>query len=432
MNLVLFSPLALTSAIGRATALIVPVLTELGHEVTVIRTEQPPLLAAPPHSCPVRVIPWTDTAAVDKAASKADGLVYQIGNSYDHHCGGLHWLSSLPGIVCLHDFVIAHLFAGWAESRQSQAQYVLGSWYGERVAHAFFSARDHREFIEAASRDHPMTEWLCSMAHGVISHSRWGMPRVAAACAGPVRVVPLAYDAPAARPAAERPQTDDAVQILTVGHANVNKRIESVIQAIGASPVLRPRVRYRLCGRIEPDYALELAQLARSLGVQLTISGETEDIALQAAMNNADIVCCLRWPSLEAASASTIEGLLYGKAVVVIDTGFYSELPDDCVRKISMAHEVTELRLALEDLVAEPVSRHAMAMRGQQWAAATFTAANYAQQILEMIGLVRAAQPIIAMTDTLAGYMQGWGAAPDLLLAEEISAPLRLFEQRAE
>ena len=427
MKFILFSPLANTSAIGRVTALIAPSLMELGHELTVVRTEQAHLVAVPPHAVAAPVIAWTDESAVNEAVEAADALVYQIGNSYEYHCGGLHWLSRHPGIVCLHDFVVAHLFAGWAETRRAQAEQVLGSWYGDAVVRSFFSARDHREFIDSASRDHPMTEWVCAMAHGVVSHSHWGMPRVIRSCAGPVRVVPLAYDAPSARSVADQPAGSDPVQVLTVGHANVNKRIESVIRAIGSSASLRSRVKYRLCGLIDPRYALDLAQLARSLRVLLTITGEAEDAVLQRAMNDADIVCCLRWPSLEAASATAIEGLLYGKAVVVTNTGFYGELPDDCVCKISPDDEISQLRSVLEQLVSDPSARHDMAARGQHWARQTFHADGYARGLVEMSQLVATAKPILDMANTLSRRLADWGASSTLIDSEEIAGPLALF-----
>ncbi len=177
MKFILFSPLANTSAIGRVTALIAPPLLELGHELTVVRTEQAHLLGVPPHAVAAPVIDWTDESAVNEAVEAADALVYQIGNSYEYHCGGLHWLSKHPGIVCLHDFVVAHLFAAWAETRRAQAEQVLGSWYGDAVLRGFFSARDHREFIDSASRDHPMTEWVCAM------HTGW-FPTVIGGCLG--------------------------------------------------------------------------------------------------------------------------------------------------------------------------------------------------------------------------------------------------------
>ncbi|MGK6310101.1 glycosyltransferase [Variovorax sp. DT-64] len=428
MKIVLFSPLANTSAIGRVSALIVPALIELGHAVTLVRTEKTHILSATPHACPAPLVDWTDEPKVEEAVRDADALVYQIGNSYDFHCGGLHWLARRPGIVCLHDFVVAHLFAGWAETRRQEADEVLHSWYGEAVARSFYAARDHREFIDTASRDHPMTEWISAMAHGVISHSHWGMPRVLRASAWPARVVALPYNAPAARPAADVANDKSRVRILTVGHANPNKRIESVIRAIGESSYLRDRVEYRLCGHIDPRYALELARAARAVGLRLQISGEIDDLGLQSAMNEADIVCCLRWPSLEAASATAIEGMLYGKALVVTDTGFYSELPDDCVCKISMADEIGALRLALERLATDSSARYAIAARAQQWAQATFSARNYATHLVELALLARKAEPMLATVETIARYLSGWGASTALMAADEIAGPLGIFE----
>lgn len=428
MKIVLFSPFLKSSAIGRVTALIVRALSELGHSAVVVRTEKESLLQAPAHSCGAEVILWTDANAVHAATANADAIVYQIGNNYSYHYGGLHWLPMLPGIICLHDFLVAHLFIEWAQDRRAEAERVLAAWYGEDAAIDFFKPRDSQAFIDMASQLYPMTEWISSMAMAVVSHSHWGMLRVAQSCPGPLRVLPLPYDAPSCLPhgvSAER--KDGVVNLLTVGHVNPNKRIESVIHAIGSSAVLRSTVCYRLCGLIEPSVAVELAGLARRHGVDLEIFGETDSSALQAAMNEADIVCCLRWPSVEAASATTIEGLLYGKAVVVTNTAFYSELPDDCVQKISLADEVAELRVALEHLCTDTEARHALAARGQQWAARTFTAANYASQILDLAHSAAIGSPVIAMTATLLTQLRDWGASSALLVAEDIAQPLQIF-----
>jgi glycosyltransferase involved in cell wall biosynthesis len=430
MKLVIFSPLAKTSAIGRVTSLIVQALSALSHEVIVVRTEQSTLVESPHHSCPAELIHWTNTPSVTQAVQTADVLVYQIGNNYDFHCGGLHWLAIKPGLVCLHDFVVAHLFAGWAETRVDEAKQVLRAWYGDEAPKTFFSARNAGIFLDNASRIHPMTEWVCAMATGVISHSRWGMERVMQACAGPVRVVPLPYDAPAlnAREVNES-HPDGMVTVLTVGHANSNKRIESVIRAIGSSPLLKTKVRYHLCGRIEAAYAVKLAALARASAVQLLVSGEAGDSELQTALAEASIACCLRWPSLEAASATAIEGMLYGKAVIVTDTGFYRDLPNDVVRKISpTSSEIVELKEVLEDLLARPEEREAMSIRGKQWAIKTFCPKNYAEELVSLAAPLAAADVILSMTDALLNQLQAWGASPALLNAKDIATPLQLFD----
>ncbi|MDN8617541.1 glycosyltransferase family 4 protein [Variovorax ginsengisoli] len=428
MNIVIFSPLATTSAIGRVTTLIVRALFKLGHSAVVVRTEQEPALGVPAHDCETEVLSWTDAGGVELAVRDADALFYQIGNNYTYHCGALHWLRKLPGIVCLHDFLIAHLFAEWAHGRRHEAEAVLRNWYGDEAAVAFFNARSDSEFMDLASRRYPMTEWICSQASAVISHSHWGMPRVAASCAGPLKVLALPYDAPGAARCSARAQDGHArMTILTVGHANPNKRIDSVIRAIGSSEMLARAVTYRLCGRIEAGMAADLAALAKAKGVDLVISGETTDDVLQEAMLDADIVCCLRWPSFESASATTIEGLLYGKAVVVTDAAFYREIPDDCVYKISPYDEVAELSLALEELITDSDQRLAMAHRGQAWAERTFDAELYVAQLSDLARLATAAQPVLAMAQTLIDHLRGWGASEEIMTSDQISRPLTIF-----
>lgn len=428
MKFVIFSPLATTSAIGRVTALMVRALFKVGHSAVVVRTEQEPALGLPAHDCGAAVLSWTDAAEIEAAARDADALVYQIGNNYTYHCGGLHWLPELPGIVCLHDFLIAHLFAEWANGRRTEAEAVLRNWYGEDAAVRFFSVRSNEEFVDLASRRYPMTEWICSQASAVVSHSHWGMPRVAASCAGPLQVLALPYDAPGAAHSSSCVQDDDArVTILTVGHVNPNKRIDSVIRAIGSSDMLARTVTYRLCGRIEASMATDLTALARAEGIDLVISGETSDDALQEALLDADIVCCLRWPSFESASASTIEGLLYGKAVVVTDAAFYSEIPDDCVCKISRYNEVAELSLTLEELVLHRDQRLAMARRGQAWAEQTFDVDRYVAQLAQLAQLAAAAQPALSMAQTMINHLRGWGASQEIMNSDQISGPLAIF-----
>jgi glycosyltransferase involved in cell wall biosynthesis len=432
MKFVIFSPMSTASAIGRVTALLADEFVHRGHTVTVVRTEDATLIASRPHACKARLIGWTDDAAVAVAIGEADQLIYQIGDNHPFHCGSLKWLPLAPGIVCLHDFFVANLFWEWARHHPAEARRVLAQWYGPSAPTDFFHASSSEEFLDKASKHYFMTEWICAMAHGVVTHSRWGLDRVARACAGPVQVLPLPYDAPGAVPSALRAEHRAAfINILSVGHANSNKRIESVIRVIGSSELLRERVTYRLCGAIDAQVALALAALARSLCVELTISGQTDGEALQAAFREADIVCCLRWPSLEAGSASAIESLLYGKAVVVTDAGFYAELPDDCVQKISPEREGVELREVLEKLSTDREGRVAMANRAQAWATKTFTATNYVEQLLDVSSRAAAAAPRIRMTRQLIAQLAHWGASGAVVTACNLAHPLDLFQQES-
>jgi len=242
MKLVIFTPSNQASAIGRMTALVSQALVHLGHDVTIVRTEVPKFFEKKSHDFGADIISWNDHAAVQKKISDSDHCVYQIGNSFEFHEGGLHWLKRAPGIVCLHDFYLGHLFWGWSDNRRSEAQTILNTWYTRELGQKFFNYSNAEDFLAGTSTTTPMTEWVCSMASAVITHSNWGCDAVLRSCAGPVRIVPLAYDAPGLKSVQPKSQNKDKLTLLTIGHVNPNKRAESVIQAIGANDVLKTRL----------------------------------------------------------------------------------------------------------------------------------------------------------------------------------------------
>ena len=426
MRFVMFSPGLTASAIGRMACMITHALRQQGHRVQVVRTEAASLRDQPTHDFGDGVVFWHDTGGVSDAIRAADLAIYQIGNHYGFHEGALEWLRSAPGVVCLHDFFLGNLFHSWAERRRPEAEALLRTWYGEEAVRGYFNHHFTEATITAIHDSAPMTEWVASQALGVVTHSSWGIARVVRACGGPVRVVPLAYTPPPGwPPTGER--TDSRFQVLTVGHVNSNKRAESVIRAIAHSETLRSTTTFRLLGAIIPEVRDRLERLARDCGVRLVISGEVSNDELSVALRDADVVCCLRWPNLEAASASTIEAMQCGKAVVVTDTGFYAELPRDGVVRIHPDREVAELRTQLERLHAAPTERAALGERAARWARATFSPDNYARQLSEIaLDCLRAA-PVIDMVQDAARQLKLWGGQHFLQLPE-ILQPLRALE----
>jgi glycosyltransferase involved in cell wall biosynthesis len=358
-------------------------------------------------------------------------LVYQVGDNYQFHRGCLEWLPRLPGIVCLHDFFLGHLFDGWAQEHRREADATLHVWYGEEAARCFFRYPDSELFIKGKQDVAPMTEWICSMAHGVVTHSSWGIKRVLNSCPGPVYVAPLAYDAPKIKSIDANTYYSESNQftILTIGHINPNKRVASVIRAIGNSPLLRQRSIYRLVGNIQPEAVHELSALARKCQVNLVISGEVDEANLAHAIEQAEVVSCLRWPSLEAASASAIEAMLYGKPTIVTDTGFYRELPDTCVKKIDPENEISSLQLTLEQLLVDSQARYALGAAAKTWAEATFTPENYAQKLIDIGFSTNKAKPMIAAANYFTEIMKRWEATEELINLENTIAPLRLFKK---
>jgi glycosyltransferase involved in cell wall biosynthesis len=433
MKFVIFTPIVKTSAIGRMACLVANALVSNGHEIAVVRTEKESCFDQDIHNFNTEPVFWSDIERINFLTGEADAVVYQIGDNYEFHLGCLEWLPKMPGIVCLHDFYLGHLFLGWAENHRLQADAELGAFYGVEIAKRFFEHQNSGGFLEETRVTAPMTEWLCSMAAGVVTHSSWAIARVTNSCPGPVHVIPLAYDAPRSKPISStaEPSSDDRFRILTIGHVNSNKRISSAIQAIGESPALRLSSIYRLVGLIHPETSAELNELSSKNGVKLEISGEVDDEELRAAIHEADVVICLRWPSLEAASASAIESMLYGKPTIVTDTGFYSEIPDEFVIKINPMHEIADVKSKLEYLFKNPEQRKLLGARAKSWAADKFSADDYALSLIEVCRASNNAKPIVGAISYFAKLLIDWGATDDLICLKETLEPLRIFEDIA-
>lgn len=428
MKLLLFTPTSINSAIGRMAKIVVQALVNNGHEVTVVRSESIELMPLESHVYPCPVIAWNEQKAVARLAKESDGVIYQIGNNFQFHIGCIEWMYKMPGIVCLHDYFLGSLFWGWSQTRsRTSNDALLKRLYGHTSA-GYFEYSTAESFIAGTHKTMPMTEWVASMAQAVIVHSGWDLERIRSACSGPTRVVSLAYDKPTpeAGCADGETLTEDFV-ILTIGHINPNKRVESVIRAIAASHALRPRALYRLVGQIETDKAAELSSLSQALGVRLQISGEVDDQTLACAISQADVMCCLRWPSLEAASASTIEAMLYAKPTIVTDTGFYRELPDDCVIKISPGQELDELRAALETLIKDPDASKALGQRAETYAAATFSPQHYAESLIAVVDETRQQHIVRDAFEKSIETVQRWGATRTDAYALLNSDSLKIF-----
>ncbi|MCD6026098.1 MAG: glycosyltransferase family protein [Solimicrobium sp.] len=429
MKIVFFTPILLASAIGRVASLVVPQLLILGHEVVIVRTEDPGFFEKPIHPFSCEVMHWINGEEVRQLAAQSDLLVYQIGDNYPYHQGCLEWLPELPGIVCIHDVFVAHLFYSWSEKiGRVNALEEIRSHYGSEVAQNFFEQVSSASFIAFANRFAPMTEWVASMASAAIIHSTWAMNRVRSSCIGPSEYVPLPYDAPYLNVANSLGQiTDGRVVVLTIGHVNKNKRYTSVIKAIGMSSLLRSRLTYRIVGAIEPAVANDLQALADKLNVVITITGVVDDRTLANEIHNADMMCCLRWPALESASASTIEAMLYGKPVIVTDTGFYRDLPDECVLKISMESELADLQIMLERLVDSPEECKALGKLASEYARKTFRADYYARQIIAMKGRMDRSHLILNAAQVFSDKLKQWGAKGDPKILASITDQLTLF-----
>ena len=406
MKWLMFSPVVRRSAIGRMSVLVTEALIAGGHEVKIVRTEIDP--TGDDHDFGVPVISWTDSKEVEAAARDSDFNLYQVGDNFPFHAGAIHWLPKLPGALCLHDFFVGSLFREWCEYHGVEPDDIVEEWYGKDVVGPYRAVLKLVNYVDRTAATVPMTEWLCSQATSVVTHSSWGIDRVLRSCAGPVRTTALPYRSAVSATRVRAPGLE-TLRLLTVGHVNQNKRIDTVIRSIGSSAHLRDCITYSVLGQVQPDVQLELIRLARAQGVRLAIPGVVDDQALANALAEADVVVALRWPCLEAASASVIESLLAGKPTIVTRAAFYDELPDDCVWKVEPGAEAEGVRDALEHLLSDPAARLQLGRRAQAFALATYTADHYVETLEALATDLYAMAPLMQTVDELLETMRRWG-----------------------
>ncbi len=402
-EVLVFTPVSKHSAIARVSALVVSELRQRGVLVEIVSTDEfePALddqidaLGLPIH--------WRQSAQVQARVATADLVVHQLGNNFGFHAGSIHWRGT-GGIFCLHDFFLGGMFAQWAAGHEVEAAEILKEWYGLELAWLQKVSVDPH-WIGEAWPEVTFAEWLLACADGVVAHSRHGIESVLGATGAPVEVAALPY--PGQPPSPSTVRTDaTSIRALTVGAVNRNKLPDLVIEALGGSDGSSDPVEYRLLGECPPDFGSELVALARRHGVRLSLLGALPDGEVARELAAADLVCCLRFPSIESGSASVIEAMSAGKPVVVVDTGPFAEIPDDVAIKIDPANMLADLRRAFAELRSEPDRLARLGERGREWVLRTHRVDAYTDSLLrlaEAIGTDRARAEIVRDYSRRAG-----------------------------
>ncbi|MCW5770578.1 MAG: glycosyltransferase family 4 protein [Rhodospirillaceae bacterium] len=429
MRIAWFMPVAAGSAIGRFGRSIVAELAARGHAVAVFPSDAE--MPAAPIACvaPIRRVEPDRIHALD---AEFDAVIYNFGDNYLLHGGMFDALEAAPGIGIFHDVSIVNLFAAYAHARgwsPAEMQHFVARYCGGAAAQRFGDWLGNATPIEDGDYI-PLIAWLARKTWAAVAHSRSYVAALESACPGPVAAIPLAYrpEILPAPPAAQGKRGQDLV-IVTVGHVNANKCSAEVIEAIAASPALRARTVYRLFGQCDEARHAQITALAAARGVRVEFADERDDAALARCYESADIVCALRRPILEGASASAIEGLLSGRPVVVADAGFYAELPDRHVVKVPASVPVPALTAALKRLAAKPAWRHACGLGARQWAWDFFAPARYCDALEAFLDTYIEAKPLLRLGARIGTAAAAFGfAADEPAIGSIAAAATRLFK----
>lgn len=273
-----------------------------------------------------------------------------------------------------------------------------------------------------------MLEWLAPYGLAAIAHGRHDVARLSGCCSGPVRHIPLAYDLPEAIAAPRRRSKGDTLRLATIGRINENKLCAEVIKALGRSRRLAQSCTYRLVGQIAEKTRSHLGGLAKRLGVSLEITGAPSRFGLAQEIENADALLCLRRPVLEGACVSAIEAMLSARPAIVLDQGFYQELPDDLTLKIPPDFGLRDLGRKISWLLDHPEESHRLGQRAASWAREAFSFRHYADAFLQLAEKAMEAEPLMRLGTQLGQELLALGVKADDPAAIRIAeAATKLF-----
>ena len=294
-----------------------------------------------------------------------DLRLYQIGNSADH-THAFEMLRCLPGIVVLHEPFLhfGYRYRPVREPYQRELFYELGAL--NQTTQARWAAETDRGVLQTA----PLIRRLIDSSLGLIVHSQAARrlilqsssPRVHTV---PIKMIPHLMDLP---PRAE-PHTcrsdfgwpDEALLIGVPGTIDPTKEPALTLRAFAELSRQRPDARLIFMGDWPLDYGLSDLVRELNLGERVEFMGRVEPLArLEQAMATCDIIVNLRQPTIGETSGTALRAMALGRALVVRDIGWFSEIPAGGCLKINATAEVGELAQSLQQW---PINRNA----GNSW-----------------------------------------------------------------
>ena len=160
MNIALFTPVNTKSAIAHSSFLLENVLLQLGHTLSIVRTEDEASLSLSARAFRSPISRWTDSRACRTVLAWAELVVYQVGNNLLYHKGAAYWIAIRPGLVILHDFFLADLFSGYMAKTPKLARKWLSHLYGAQAPDKFYHLLSTPEFYTKSAESMPLTEWI--------------------------------------------------------------------------------------------------------------------------------------------------------------------------------------------------------------------------------------------------------------------------------
>jgi len=313
-----------------------------------------------------KVINYKASQSIIPQLEKYDAILYNIGNNPEYHSEMYDVFLRYPGHVILHDYVLYYLITGYfLDNKRDREKYIREFFlnYGNEGIYEVkkILRGDVHPLQYRNPEKFPLIKSLVQGAKGIIVHSESTKKiLISSGCASSkISMVNqinysnfnFAFDKDEILKTRKKFEIrNETLLISSFGYIAPTKRNEQVIKVINRI-VTEYDIQYVMVG--EGNYIDGL--LTSTIKKTGFVSRDNYERLLSAS----DIVINLRNPSMGETSATLLQAMISGKACIVTDIGWFSEIPDNAVLKIPAdgMNEHRQLEKNLRLLIEDPEKR---------------------------------------------------------------------------
>ena len=340
-----------------------------------------------------RIFDYVKSPRLLKKLNEYDHVIYNIGNNPEYHATIYDVFLKYPGIVILHDLVIYYLITGYYLYYKNNPTLFLKEMVHNSGKSGFYGGlkilRDKIPPLQFKFPHlYPLTRRVIESAKGIIVHSQFAKREVLklkpdAKCMTISHLCPKldAFEDPNFIEIKKKYNINESEIVLaSFGYVAPTKRVHQILHALSS---LKPSHSFKYILAGEGDYVKGLINELK-LNDSVITTGFIPLDEFDQLIHGSDIILNLRYPYFGESSGTLARALAYGKACVVSDIGWFSELPDDAVMKVpTHSLEMAKLTNAIQFLIENKEFRKQMGGKAALYAQTFMNGRYIARKIVD-------------------------------------------------
>ncbi len=347
-----------------------------------------------------------------------DYIVYNMGNYAGYHKEIWEVMRQYPGILILHDQIMQNFFsqitlnpAYGGNSKTGEIAYleIMRNCYGEEgeiAGRAFYKSNFGNDKVRlwdsTTAFAYPILDPILHQATAVFTHASFFLDIIKNRFYGPTGYAYLPFFQKSNKKEWKLPaklKRSSKKLVISTGMVHPYKRNDQVAKMLLENPSIAKSVNFVLIGDYGGKFGEYLYSLSQgALKGCLYLMGYQSEEVMETFLREADFCVNLRFPNSEICSKSLIEQMAAGKPVIVLDHGFYKEIPSDCVVKIQLENEIPQLADAFKYLIDKNDEGVEIGNNAQKFVHALCTPEVYTNRFLSFIDEIH---PKISMDKVL-------------------------------